>query len=395
MTGRRNGPAGGTTDPEVAAACLAGLPGLGASRLARLLADDEPCGAWRRVLAGRVGATVAPAGVRHGWTRAARSVDPAAVARRLATAGITVTTPHDPRHPPGFSTPEGPAPVVFWRGRIGRGDRPHVVVVGTRRCTPTGREFAAELGAGLAAAGVVVVSGLALGIDGAAHRGALAAGGVPPVAVVGSGVDVVYPRRHVDLWESVAARGSLLSEAPPGSAPEAWRFPARNRLLAALADLVVVVESRTAGGSMHTVEQALRRGVEVMAVPGSVRNPAAAGTNRLLAEGCAPVCDVDDVLVALGLSGRHPRPAGTSGSEPVPTVVSRAADTGADGPDAGRLVLDALGDAPCSLDRLAVLTGLAPALVAATVEGLVASGRVILDGARFVADPGRPAVEGP
>ena len=129
------------------------------------------------------------------------------------------------------------------------------------------------------------MSGLASGIDAAAHRGALAAGSAPPIGVVGSGLDTVYPRGQERLWRDVASAGVLLSEAPLGGAPERWRFPARNRVIAALADVVVVVESHRRGGSLHTVDEADRRGVEVMAVPGSVRNPAAAGTNELLAEG--------------------------------------------------------------------------------------------------------------
>jgi DNA processing protein len=125
----------------------------------------------------------------------------------------------------------------------------------------------------------------------------------PPIAVVGSGLDVVYPPRHRALWQRVADHGLLLTEAPPGGAPEAWRFPRRNRILAALAKVVVVVESHASGGSLSTVRNAIDRGITVMAVPGSVRSPASAGTNRLLADGVAPVTGVDDVLTALSLEG--------------------------------------------------------------------------------------------
>jgi DNA processing protein len=184
-------------------------------------------------------------------------------------------------------------------------DRRRIAVVGTRRCTAYGLDVARDLGRGLAEAGVTVVSGLALGIDGAAHEGALVAGAgaAPPVGVVGSGLDVVYPRRHRQLWRRVAEAGALLSEAPPGAPPEAWRFPKRNRILAGLSDVVVVVESHATGGSMSTVRAAIDRGITVMAVPGSVRSPSSAGTNGLLADGVAPVTDVGDVLVALSLEG--------------------------------------------------------------------------------------------
>lgn len=377
----------GPSPDAVAAAALAGLPGVGSARLGRLLELGPPRAVWqalvaenRRLLAGL--------DVTSAVVDGSRRTDLGEVARRLRDGGIEVTTPYDPRHPTAFVEGPDPAPVVFWRGGVGRRRAPHVAVVGTRRCTPTGREFGAELGAALAAAGVVVVSGLALGIDGAAHRGALAAGGAPPVAVVGSGVDVPYPRRHDELWARVARRGSLLSEAPPGAAPEAWRFPARNRLIVALADLVVVVESRVRGGSMHTVEHAIRRGVEVMAVPGSVRNPAAAGTNRLLAEGCAPVCDPDDVLVALGLlaEGDPASPPSGPGSPAGDSVAGKAGETGEFGPDGeAAAVLAALDDGPCALDTLAARTGLSPPVLVATVERLVGAGRVARDGARFAA----------
>src|SRR5262249_15322114 len=157
------------------------------------------------------------------------------------------------------------------RGSLAALDRPRVGLVGTRRCTPTGKSVARQLGRELAACGVAVVSGLAIGIDGCAHQGALAARAAPPVGVVGSRLDVVYPKSHRRLWDDVAAAGVLLSEAPLGAPPEPWRFPARNRILAALSDVVVVVESHAAGGSMHTVRAAVDRGIPVMAVPGSVR----------------------------------------------------------------------------------------------------------------------------
>src|SRR5205823_12975808 len=124
----------------------------------------------------------------------------------------------------------------------------------------------------------------------------------PVVGVVGCGLDVIYPPRHRQLWRQVAERGALLGEAPLGARPEPWRFPARNRILAALADAVVVVESHAAGGSNHTVAAAIDRSVPVLAVPGPVTSPASQGTNRLLAEGCHPATSADDVLVAIGLT---------------------------------------------------------------------------------------------
>jgi DNA processing protein len=182
---------------------------------------------------------------------------------------------------------------------------------------------------------VCVVSGLALGIDGEAHSGALERGG-PVVGVVGTGLDVVYPKRHERLWARVGEAGALVSEYPLGTNAERWRFPARNRLIAALSEVVVVVESATKGGSMHTVDSALERDRVVLAVPGPVRSPASSGTNALLAAGCAPCRDADDVLVALGL-----------------TRVDRTTPDDRPADDDGARVLDALGWEPATLDELA------------------------------------------
>jgi DNA processing protein len=177
---------------------------------------------------------------------------------------------------------------------------------------------AREFGEQLAANEIAVVSGLARGIDGAVHHGmklhydevTLAGSGAlgQPIGVVACGLDVVYPKENVELWNFVSESGLLMSESPPGTAPEAYRFPMRNRILAALSEVLVVVESRATGGSMITVEEAQKRDITVMAVPGSPRNTSSAGTNLLLQQGCAPVVGVDDVLVALGLDTRSEHP---------------------------------------------------------------------------------------
>jgi DNA processing protein len=298
-------------------AALSGLPALGPARLAALLARWSPEEAWAQVLAGhphhdrQVAARARiPELVASRWRTAALALDVGAAWEAHGAAGVAVRTPGDDGFPLVLAADLEPPSVLFSRGDVTALDRPRVAVVGTRRCTWAGRSLAAELGAGLAAAGVCVVSGLALGIDAAAHRGALAARAAPPVAVVGTGLDVVYPRRNAELWAAVASAGAVLSEYPLGTRPEPWRFPARNRLVAALADIVVVVESHARGGSLHTVTAALERDVAVMAVPGPVRGAASAGTNALLVAGAAPVRDAGDVLVALGLdsaaAGRRP-----------------------------------------------------------------------------------------
>lgn len=344
----------GTGPPEWAfAASLAGLPYMAWDRLAALLADRLPSAAWARVRGGGAGKALA---------LAASGVSVDAVADAHQRAGVAVELHGSAGYPPALAGDHEAAPVVFTLGEQTALAGSRAAIVGTRRCTGYGRDVARQLGRELAGAGVVVVSGLALGIDGAAHEGALSAGSAPPVAVVGSGLDVVYPARHRDLWGRVAGTGALLSEAPLGARPEPWRFPARNRLLAALADVVVVVETPLCGGSLHTVRAAEARGVPVMAVPGPVRSPASAGSNRLLAEGCAPACDSADVLVALSLeTAGSPRAPERADGRPAPS----AADA---------VVLDALGWQASPVEALLVRTGLSPGAVTIALAHLEQDG---------------------
>lgn len=228
--------------------------------------------------------------------------------------------------------------------------------------------MARQLGRELSAAGVSVVSGLAAGIDGAAHDGALAAAGAPPVGVVGSGLDVIYPRQHAALWDRVAQTGALLSEAPLGCAPEPWRFPARNRILAAVADVLVVVESHTAGGSMHTVRAAEERGVPVLAVPGPIRSRASSGTNLLLSQGCHPACDVADVLTALSLCRPGPMRPVSPGPVEAESRTAPPADVAA--------VLEAVDWTATSLDTVLARTDALPGHVSAALAWLAREGWV-------------------
>lgn len=306
-----------------AAGCLASLAGfdlMTVQRLRVLLAHHDPVEAWA-VAAGHAPANPGTARlltpeVRAAWRASAQRRSPVEWADRCRQHRIQVLTAADVAFPSVLIHDPEPPAVLFARGDLDVLARRRVGVVGTRNATRAGRETAGDLGRGLAESGVAVVSGLAKGIDGAAHAGVLrAADGAPPIAVVGNGPDSPYPRSHHRLWEDVCRRGLLLSEWPPGTAPEPFRFPLRNRILAALSEVVVVVESRERGGSLITARAALDRDVTVMAVPGSVRNRAAIGTNELLRDGAAPVTSVDDVLVALGLDSRR---AGRTDYDPRP-----------------------------------------------------------------------------
>lgn len=194
---------------------------------------------------------------------------------------------------------------------IGRGDpvlldglEPYeaVTIVGARRATSYGREVARELGRELAAAGMVVVSGLAFGIDGCAHRGALDAGRT--IAVLGCGPDIAYPGSHRSLWRRICETGLVISELPPGATPWRWTFPARNRIMAALAGMTVVVEAATRSGSLITTDLAADLGRDLGAVPGPVTSRASAGPNGLLASGAHVIRDAQDVLDAMLGPGR-------------------------------------------------------------------------------------------
>ena len=268
--------------------------------------------------------------------------------------------------------PHAPA-VLFCLGDPGAlSGAPTAALVGTRAPTRYGIGVAAQFGADLAAAGVSVVSGLALGIDGAAHEGACGAG-APPIAVVAGGLDHVYPRRHERLWERVASTGVIVSESPAGVPTEKWRFPVRNRLLAALSDVVVVVESRHHGGSRHTVDAAMDRGVPVGAVPGSIRSATSEGTNALLADGAFPVCSSGDILIALALEGNAVAipPQTATGHRP-PTGASTVDPTPVPGQD--RRVYGVLSADPVPLDELVRLTGLDLAELCGGLERLAQAG---------------------
>jgi DNA processing protein len=208
---------------------------------------------------------------------------------------------------------------------------PSVAIVGARSCSAYGAQVARMLGRDLAAAGLVVVSGLARGIDGEAHRGALAAGGIT-VAVLGCGVDRDYPARHAQLAARIVEVGEIVSEYEPGVEPAPWRFPARNRIVAGLTLATVVVEARARSGALITADFALELHREVFAVPGEITSALSDGTNDLLRQGAVPLLSSRDVLDVLGLElASRPRP-GTAVS-PAATAVLRLLADGARGTD--------------------------------------------------------------
>ena len=356
--------------PEAFAAALAGLPAMGPARLSAILRQWDPSTAWNRIREGTAtrdpGVAAAcrrdPAGVARVWRSRSTDTDVPANWAAYEEAGVCTLVLGRSGYPPLLAGDHEAPAVLFARGDLAALEGRRVALVGARNCTRYGRDVAYDLGRDLAASGVSVVSGLALGIDGAAHNGVLAAtpGGAPPVGVVGSGLDVVYPWRHRKLWAEVAAAGVILSEAPLGARPEPWRFPVRNRIIAALAEVVVVVESLHTGGSRHTVEAAAVRSRPVMAVPGPVRSQASELPNALLAEGCHPARDATDVLVALGLCPTA-APGATPDTRPPP------------GPEAAA-VLELLGWEPASFESVVLASGQSPAQVSLALVHLERDG---------------------
>ena len=290
------------TADHLAAVRLARVPGIGPRRLHTLLDRATPSEAMNAILGG----ADLPE-LWQGWARHLENelvgISDDALVEQLGDTGVVILG--EPEYPRALAVDHEAPAVLFYRGDLDALDDRRVAIIGTRHCTERGRVIAADVGRTLATEGVSVVSGLALGIDAAAHRGVMVAiqegFSGRPVAVVASGLDVVYPRANGGLWKVVADAGLILSESPPGTAPDRFRFPLRNRLIAALGEIVLVVESRIQGGSMITVDEALKRDVPVMAVPGPVDLPVSAGTNQLLRDGALVMAETLDVLVALGL----------------------------------------------------------------------------------------------
>ncbi len=391
------------------------LPGLGDLRLAALLAQH-----------GSASAALA-AGTPALGEAAAVARDSRPVLERLrrtrslvARLGLEVLVRGRPGYPAVLEHLHDPPALLFARGEPAFLERPAVAIVGSRRSTAYGDDVARMLGRDLARAGVVVVSGLARGIDAAAHQGALPT----TIAVLGCGIDVTYPRTNARLQERIAAEGLLLSEFMPGEPALRHNFPRRNRIIAALARGVVVVEAAAGSGSLITVEHAVSIGRDVLAVPGPVGRSTSEATNALLRDGARLVLGVEDVLDEIGIrpargmdaAGRDANPAvdggrarARVGAEPAAgscAPARGAVSRGAGAPN-GRL-LGALSEEPAHVDALARGSGLetgaalaallsraggrrAPAARAALRAGAAAGWRPGRDGAHAARRDGAPA----
>jgi DNA processing protein len=262
----------------------------------------------------------------------------------LRRCGAVALAWGSPRYPARLARLEDAPPLLHVRGDPAALSHPAVAVVGARAATRYGLGVARDVAAALARAGIAVISGLANGIDAAAHTAALEAGGLT-LAVQGCGIDRVYPRGHRALADRIAASGAVVTEFAPGTPPLAPHFPQRNRIVSALARAVVVVEARPRSGSLVTARHALDQGIDVLAVPGPITAPTSAGTNRLLAQGASALAEIEDVFVPLGLAPPA-RPAEPAPADPLGLLaILRAEPASADalarrlGADPGALSL--------------------------------------------------------
>ena len=316
-----------------------------------------------------------PALARRGGRRRPIKVCSRAAAERefaaLAALGGRLVACGESAYPPLLAAIADPPPVLALRGRAALLAGDSIAVVGARNASAGGRHFAERLAAALGAAGLVVVSGMARGIDAQAHAGALATG---TIAVMGGGVDVVYPKENRSLFEQVLERGAVVSEAPFGTVPLGRHFPRRNRIVSGLARGVVVVEGAARSGSLITARLALEQGREVMAVPGSPLDPRASGPNRLIRDGATLVEGADDVLDALGDGGSRVL------GEPRRERPGRAAAAGPQADDAPQTARESvaalLGPSPVQVDLLVRQSRLTPAMVATILLELELAGRL-------------------
>lgn len=303
---------------------LAMVPGVGPERLTRLI---EECGSPGGVLEAPLAFLEQVPGVSTALASAigAASLESAQrILEDLAREGGHLLLPGDPEYPAGLTELTHPPLALFVKGRRDLLGRPAVAIVGSRDHTAYGGDVCDALAGGAAAAGLVVVSGMARGLDAVAHRAALNAGG-GTIGVLGNGLGVIYPAANRELYEAVAREGLLVTELPPGERPHAGAFPRRNRIIAGLTQVTVVVEAAVGSGALITASEALELGRDVMAVPGPVTSPTSVGANQLLRDGAIAVLELGDLLMRfpdLARPERRPGPAVPAGNSPPAQVLA-------------------------------------------------------------------------
>lgn len=300
-------------------------------------------------------------------------------AHRIGTAPVFTI---EPGYPPALAVIDAPPPMLYIKGRIELLQRPGIAIVGSRLCSAAGSKLAGMFAHRLGDAGYVVVSGLARGIDGAAHQASLNTG---TVAVLAGGLDIIYPPEHAGLHDRIAHDGCLVSEQPPGFKPRAQDFPRRNRIISGISLGVVIVEAAARSGTLVTARYAAEQGRDVFAVPGHPLDPRAEGTNKLIKTGATLVTDADDVMRVLEpVSGLREGPAHLrwQPQDPPPPKDQPPPIVG----DSERAtVLSALGPAPVDLDAIQRATGLSTRTVQIALMELDLAGYISRPGAGLIA----------
>ena len=289
------------SDPRKYWVAFSLVKGIGAVRFQTLLDYfGDPQIAWRAPTQGLRDAGLSEKIVEN-LVQLRSSKDLEKIWNELAAKGISVLILPDETYPRRLRELEQPPPVLYVHGELIPDDEWAVAVVGTRRVTAYGRQVAEDIAGTLARNGITVISGLARGVDSIAHQAALSAGG-RTVAVLGSGLDRIYPPENRRLSEQIATSGALISDYPPGTPPEASNFPPRNRLISGLSLAVVIVEAGQTSGALITAAFAADQGREVFAVPGNITTPGSKGTNRLIQDGAQPLLNPEEILEALELT---------------------------------------------------------------------------------------------
>lgn len=336
------------------------VKGIGAVRFQRILerfGDAES--AWRATPADLAGAGLGPKLIER-LVAVRAKVDLSLIWDQIHAKGIQVFTWMDEAYPQRLKEIEQPPPVLYLRGELSLEDTWSVAIVGTRRATPYGRQIAEEISSYLAANGVTIVSGLARGVDAIAHNAALRAGG-RTLAVLGSGVDRIYPPENRALAEKIIEHGAVLSDYVPGTPPESSNFPPRNRIISGLSMAVLVVEAGESSGALITAEFAAEQGREIFAVPGNILAPQSKGTNKLIQQGALPLLSASDIMQALNLTrvGQH-----------------KAARKALPADEVEAKLLENMGEEPLHVDEIRNQTGLPVEKVSATLVMMELKGMV-------------------
>jgi DNA processing protein len=336
------------------------VKGIGAVRFQRLLerfGDAES--AWRAAPADLAGAGLSLKLIER-LIAVREKADLTRIWDQIQKKGIQVLTWLEETYPERLKEIEQPPPVLYLRGELIAEDSWAVAIVGTRRVTPYGRQVTEEVASFLAVNGITVVSGLARGVDAIAHSAALKAGG-RTLAVLGSGVDRIYPPENRAMAEKIFEHGAVLSDYAPGTPPESSNFPPRNRIISGLSMAVVVIEAGETSGALITAEFAAEQGREIFAVPGNILAPQSKGTNKLIQQGALPLISVDDIMQTLNLTrvGQH-----------------KAARKALPADEVEAKLLTAIGDEPLHVDEIRNQTGLPVEKVSATLVMMELKGMV-------------------